>query len=121
MRSKVKTGDVIQIRRNGPNYVSLGKVRDGEGQEFLVATRNGNLTLGGQMKASQPGRRPKIKLIRGDEVKRVHGSRPVDMESILQRTDARLRRHLQRTTGTTGIVTEAPNIAAQVAELVATF
>lgn len=120
MRSKVKTGDVIQIRRNGPNYIALGKVVDAEGVEHLAITRNGNITDGGMLKRSHPGRRPKVTIIDGDSIRRVHGTRSVDMESVMT-LDRRLARHLQRTTQSTGVATEAPNIAAQLSELVSTI
>lgn len=117
MRSKVKTGDVIQIRRNGPNYIALGKVKDAQGEEFLVITRNGNITCGGELKRSQAGRKPIMRVISGKEVKRVHGSRSVDMATVINGIDRRISRHLHRTTSTTGVTTEAPNIAAQLADL----
>jgi hypothetical protein len=116
MRSRVKTGDVIQIRRNGPNYITLGKVKDGEGVEFLAVTRNGNITECGKMKAPTSTAKPRVHIISGDSVKRVHGRRLVDMQSVIS-NDRRLGKHLTRTTTSTGIVTSAPNIAAQLEEL----
>jgi len=116
MFSRIKTGDVIQIRKNGPNYIALGKVRDNEGVEYIAATKNGNVTQGGEMKKGLGQQKPKIHIISGNRVKRVHGSRSVNMESVVS-VNRRLSSHLQRTTGRNGIVTEAPNLMAQIAEL----
>lgn len=120
MHSKVKTGDVIQIRKNGPNYIALGKVRDNEGVEYIAATKNGNISQSGAMKSPHrvdgSVRRPKIHIISGDRVKRVHGNRHVDMGSVVG-SDNRLSTHLQRTTGRNGVHTDAPNIMAQIQEL----
>ena len=120
MYSKVKTGDVIQIRKNGPNYIALGKVRDHEGYEYIAATKNGNITLGGEMKrghgAGTSNRSPKIHLIDGSKVKRVHANRSVNIESVCNE-NRRLSTHLQRTNGRTGISVNAPNIMAQIDDL----
>lgn len=120
MRSHVKTGDVIQIRRNGPNYIALGKVVDREGNQFIATTRNGNVTQSGKLKRGTGNHRPKIQLIYGGEVKRVHGNREVDMESVVS-GNRRVGRHLQRTTRRTGVVTDAPNIMEQLHDLQASL
>ena len=126
MYSKVKTGDVIQFRKNGPNYIALGKVRDADGVEWIAATKNGNITQGGAMVQPNPDRRnsrgevitPKIHIIGGDKVKRVHAHRSVDMASVCN-VNRRLSTHLQRTNGRNGIPTEAPNIMVQIQDLAA--
>jgi len=120
MRSRVKTGDVIQIRKNGPNYITLGKVRDAEGTELIATTRNGNITVGGKLKMGTGNQKPKVVLIYPKSVKRIHGSRPIDMESVVARNRV-LSRHLTRTTRSTGVVADAPNIMEQVAELQASL
>jgi len=112
MRSRVKTGDVIQIRRNGPNYIALGKVRDHNGKEYVAATKNGNVTVSGKMKRGQT----KIHIIKGDDVKKVHSSRNVDMASVCN-SDRRLGNYLERTTRSNGVKTNAPNIMAQLQDL----
>ena len=117
MRSRVKTGDVIQIRQNGPNYIALGKVRNNEGVEFIAATRNGNITTSGKFKKALPGApKPKVHVIPGYSVKRVHGNRAVDLESVASQ-DRVLGRHLTRTTRSSGVNVDAPNLIAQLAEL----
>ena len=117
MRSRIKTGDVFQIRKNGPNYISLGKVTDTEGNNFIAATRNGNITYSGQMKTVRGGtRKPKIHVLGGNAVKRIHGTRTVDLESV-GRTDRTLASHLTRTTSRNGILSDAPNLLVQIADL----
>lgn len=122
MLSRVKTGDVFQIRKNGPNYITLGKVRDRDGIEYISATKNGNIGLDGKMKRAslptgdRPARKPKIHVIKGNDVKRIHSSRPIDLESVTSR-NRRLASHLERTDGRNGIRVEAPNILSQIADL----
>lgn len=116
MRSRARTGDVMQIRKNGPNYIVLGKVTDTDGVEFLAATRNGNITAGGIMKAGRNNQKPKVHIISGSSVKRIHGNRSIDMESVVS-SDRRLNSHLSRTTISNGVPTDAPNIMAQLNEL----
>jgi len=116
MRSKVRTGDVFQITKNGPNYVALGKVRDNEGEDFIVATRNGNVTKGGEYKKSTGRNKPKVIIIPGTKVNRIHSNRIVNVDSAKSQ-DRRLNQHLCRTTSTTGVITEAPNIMVQIREL----
>lgn len=118
MRSKVKTGDVIQIRKNGPNYITLGKVVDNEGVEHLATTKNGNVTLSGRLKAGSANKKPRIHIVKGSDVKRVHGNRSINMESVISQ-DRRLGRHLRRTTASNGVITGATNIMAQIRDLAA--
>lgn len=124
MRSKIKTGDVIQITKNGPNYITLGKVRGNDDVDYLAVTRNGNISQGGFLKRGHPSTlatgprviKPTIHVIGGARVKKVHSHRPVDMESIV-RGSRRMSTHLQRTTRITGVFTDAPNVLVQIAEL----
>ena len=120
MRSRIKTGDLFQIRKNGRNYLALGKVTDTEGNDFIAATLNGNVDYSGKMKRRTGVGRGKVHILNSHNVKRIHGHRTVDIESVT-RTQPRLRNHLGRTDGRSGVITEAPNVLAQIAELQASI
>lgn len=128
MRSKIKTGDVFQIKKNGTNYVTLGKVVGPDGIELVTATKNGNIGPDGKLKLghqhpTQPNKRvkPKIHVLVPSSVKKVHSNRRVDMESVIATGGTLVRSHLQRTTASNGVTIQAPNIIAQLADLKASL
>jgi len=122
MRSNVKTGDVLQIRSNGTNYICLGKVVDHENNEYIAATKNGNISYDGKMRKgtlvnSQMTIKPKIHVLRAGSVKRIHSNRTVDLESVSRVQGQGLTSHLIRTNSRTGVEVEAPNILATIREI----
>lgn len=122
MRSRVRTGNVIQIRNHGPNYIVLGKVQrpqeDGTTRDYICATRNGNITSDGKLKRGDADQKPKIHAFASHQVKRVHATRTVDVESVTTRNRT-LRRVLSPTNGRNGVAVDAPNIVVQLSELTA--
>jgi len=121
MSSRVKTGDVFQIRRNGRNYVSLGKVVDNEGSEYVAATLNGNISYSGEMKSphlvGRQRRKAKIHVIAGTKIQRVNGFRTVNLESVTRIQGDGVANHLVRTTTRNGVETDAPNILTQIRDI----
>ena len=116
-RSKVKTGDIFQIRSNGRNYVALGKVEKARtGESFVVGTLNGNINPDGTFKKRTGRGKGKIKLFRGNDVKRIHQNRTVDVSSV-GRVHSVFSTKLQRTTNRNGIVTQCNNVFETIREL----
>ena len=120
MRSRIKTGDVFQITKNGPNYISLGKVTDTDNNEYIAATKNGNINPNGVMKPRTGRSKGRIHILPSTTVKRVHGHRPVDIPSVCQ-VHRRLSSHLVRTTNRDGVLSDAPNLLTQIADLRRSF
>lgn len=120
-RSKVRTGDVFQIRKNGRNYVALGKVEKRRtGEIFIAATLNGNINPDGTFKRKTGTSKGKIKLLRGNEIERIHQNRVVDISSIAN-VHSRLATKLQRTNGRNGVVTVGHNVPQTIRELKASL
>ena len=117
MQSKVKTGDVFQIRKHGPNYIALGRVKDNDGNVFVAATKNGNVSQKGKFKKTSIKSSPKIQILGGDKIFRVHSNREVDMDSIV-RNNKKVARFIERTTYRNGVTTEASNILVQISDLI---
>lgn len=120
MKSKLKTGDVFQIRKNGRNYIALGKTTDNEGREFVCATLNGNINPDGTMRSRTGKGKAIIHAHAGTSVKRVHGHRSVDLVSVAT-VHPRVSRHLQQTDTRTGVLTDAANLIQQIREITASL
>jgi predicted dinucleotide-utilizing enzyme len=112
MLSKIKTGDVFQIRNNGRNYVALGKAENREGDKFVVATLNGNINPNGCMKIRTGRGKGKVRLFKDTNIKRVHAQRTVDVASV-GAVHPRLRNKIKPTNRKTGVVTKAANLLEQ--------
>jgi hypothetical protein len=104
----------------GPNYVALGKVTDNEGNTFVAATKNGNITESGKLKAGRQDQTPKIHVIGGTRIKRIHSNRNIDLEQVCS-NHRELGSHLERSNGRDGVATEAVNIPAQLREIEASL
>ena len=116
MKSRVKTGDIFQIRKNGPNYITVGKVTDRYGNELIAATKNGNIDYSGNMKKRTGCSKGKIHILYPHEVKRIHGHRAINIASV-EKVQPRIARHVVHTDRRNGVLIEAPNILAQILDL----
>jgi len=112
MLSKIKTGDVFQIRKNGRNYVTIGKAENREGDKFVVATLNGNINMNSNMKRRTGLGKAKVRLFKDTDVKRIHAHRQIAIESVCA-VHPRLRSKIRATTRRTGVVTNANNLLEQ--------
>jgi len=106
MSTRLKTGDVFQIRRNGRNYIALGKAKDADGNQYVVATLNGNIGKEGKMRKKNGRSKSHVILQMGSNVKRIHDRRSVDIDSVYS-VHRRLRNKIKLTDGRTGISTDA--------------
>lgn len=117
----LRTGDVVQIRNYGRNYIVLGKALDQNGSPVVVMTKNGNILNDGssrQITVRNPitGRRVRCEArifhCYPEEIRRVHGSRYVNMEDVKERLAPRqgLASYLVPTNAGSGLRISAPSV-----------
>ena len=93
MTTKVRTGDVFQRTKTGPNYIALGKAVF-NGQPYVIAVKNGKIKEDGKAKIGQrivasrssklgrKGTRPVLHAFKPTDIYRIHDNRHVDINSV---------------------------------------
>lgn len=102
-RTKIKTGDMFQRTVKGPNYIALGKATDPEsGEQIIIACKNGCINKGGEArvghairrsraancKLGKKGTRPALFGFFAKDIARIHGNRPVQLDTVWSRGNA---------------------------------
>ena len=99
---ELKTGSMFQRTVKGPNYIALGRAVDGNGETIIIATKNGNINLGGEAKLGhkitrsrakncklgKKGNRLALYAFYPSDIAAVHGRRPVKLDTIWDRGQA---------------------------------
>jgi hypothetical protein len=119
--SRIKTGDIVQIRTYGQNYIVLGKAEHNDGSERIVLFKNGMIKNNGQVRKIAKTKRyrlgktiiiekkPIIKIVKPYSIKRVHYQRDIDLLSV-RRKYPKLSTILQWMDGRSGVKVSAPHI-----------
>jgi len=108
--ARVQTGDIVQIRNNGRNYIVMGKAEHTDGTDRIILMKNGVIRPDGKMRVMPRRWTPTVKVINPNKIKRVHHRRQVDLADVSVKVPA-LCNVLFRMNSANGVNVMAPNIS----------
>jgi hypothetical protein len=111
--SRLRTSDVVQVRKFGRNYIVLGKAmaHDGVTQEVVVV-KNGMIKKDGTVRKMRRGHRtdrPTVLTLDPKSIIHIHGRRTLDLNDAKAKLPG-VAAHCVRMDATSGLDCPAPSI-----------